>query len=188
MSIESALRDVAQFHVIADFEDIQPGQPAGFHAKKLRKRLIKEEYKEVRKARKARDMVGLAKEYADLIYVVLGSALQQVGKYRFAKAWMEVHRSNMAKSVDGKVVKRSDGKVFKPDGWTPPDLESIINGPEMNVSAHDELLMAIMAIEDNMAQVISLLNLEDNAPACTALGQMEAALREVRIGIQEGLV
>jgi hypothetical protein len=38
-------------------------------------------------------------------------------------------RSNFAK-VDketGKVVKREDGKVLKPDGWTPPDLRPFLN-------------------------------------------------------------
>jgi len=35
----------------------------------------------------------------------------------------EVHRSNMAKLVDGKVIRREDGKVLKPEGWTPPDVK-----------------------------------------------------------------
>jgi len=32
-----------------------------------------------------------------------------------------VHRANMAKLHDGKIVKREDGKTLKPEGWTPPD-------------------------------------------------------------------
>jgi hypothetical protein len=28
----------------------------------------------------------------------------------------------MAKLVDGKVIRREDGKVLKPAGWTPPDI------------------------------------------------------------------
>jgi predicted HAD superfamily Cof-like phosphohydrolase len=42
--------------------------------------------------------------------------------------WKEVIRSNMAK-VDpetGFVKKRADGKILKPEGWTPPDLASLI--------------------------------------------------------------
>jgi predicted HAD superfamily Cof-like phosphohydrolase len=43
-------------------------------------------------------------------------------------AWKEVMRTNFAK-IDkdtGKVVKREDGKVLKPDGWTPPNLGTFI--------------------------------------------------------------
>jgi predicted HAD superfamily Cof-like phosphohydrolase len=43
-------------------------------------------------------------------------------------AWAEVARSNLAKidSATGKVIKRPDGKVLKPDGWTAPNLASFI--------------------------------------------------------------
>jgi predicted HAD superfamily Cof-like phosphohydrolase len=43
-------------------------------------------------------------------------------------AWIEVMRSNFAK-IDhdtGKVRKREDGKVLKPEGWTPPELEQFL--------------------------------------------------------------
>lgn len=36
--------------------------------------------------------------------------------------WREVHRSNMAK-LGGPVV---DGKLKKPEGWTPPDIEGLL--------------------------------------------------------------
>ena len=40
-------------------------------------------------------------------------------------AWREVRRSNLAKinPDTGKVNKREDGKVLKPEGWTPPNLK-----------------------------------------------------------------
>ena len=44
--------------------------------------------------------------------------------------WREVIRSNMAK-VDpetGLVKKRADGKILKPEGWTPPRLAALIEG------------------------------------------------------------
>jgi predicted HAD superfamily Cof-like phosphohydrolase len=43
-------------------------------------------------------------------------------------AWKEVMRSNFAK-VDprtGKVTRREDGKVLKPEGWEPPRLERFV--------------------------------------------------------------
>ena len=41
-------------------------------------------------------------------------------------AFSEIHRSNMAKLVDGKVLKRDDGKVVKPDDWKPPNLKQFL--------------------------------------------------------------
>jgi predicted HAD superfamily Cof-like phosphohydrolase len=41
--------------------------------------------------------------------------------------WKEVHRSNMAK-LEGGVRKREDGKILKPEGWTPPDVEGVMYG------------------------------------------------------------
>jgi hypothetical protein len=32
----------------------------------------------------------------------------------------------MAKLVDGKVLRREDGKVMKPQGWTPPQLAQFV--------------------------------------------------------------
>jgi predicted HAD superfamily Cof-like phosphohydrolase len=46
-------------------------------------------------------------------------------------AWNEVMRTNFAK-IDpetGKVRKREDGKVLKPEGWTPPDLAPFTSMP-----------------------------------------------------------
>jgi len=34
----------------------------------------------------------------------------------------------MAKLVDGKVRRRADGKILKPDGWTPPDTKGAVFG------------------------------------------------------------
>lgn len=54
------------------------------------------------------------------------------------KAWNEVHRTNMAKidPTTGKVVRRDDGKILKPEGWAPPDLVKVVidswnNQPEV---------------------------------------------------------
>ena len=42
------------------------------------------------------------------------------------EVWDEVARSNLQKiGPDGKVHKREDGKVMKPEGWTPPDIKSL---------------------------------------------------------------
>lgn len=38
----------------------------------------------------------------------------------------EVHSSNMAKLVDGKPLKRADGKIIKPKNWQPPNIKQFV--------------------------------------------------------------
>lgn len=39
----------------------------------------------------------------------------------------EVHRTNMMKAVDGKIIRReSDNKVLKPEGWEPPSIVKML--------------------------------------------------------------
>jgi predicted HAD superfamily Cof-like phosphohydrolase len=57
---------------------------------------------------------------ADIDYVVEGTRLEfGINGEPIAD---EVHRANMAKLHDGKVIKRADGKTLKPPGWKPPDI------------------------------------------------------------------
>ena len=48
--------------------------------------------------------------------------------YNVEGAWNEVARSNLSKidPTTGKVNKRNDGKVMKPEGWTPPNLKPFV--------------------------------------------------------------
>jgi predicted HAD superfamily Cof-like phosphohydrolase len=48
--------------------------------------------------------------------------------YKLDAAWNEVARSNFAKidAATGKVRKREDGKVLKPEGWKPPALDTYV--------------------------------------------------------------
>ena len=87
--------------------------------------LVKEEFYELTMAVKNFDVVETADACADLIWVIeglchsLGIPLQQV--------WDEVARSNFSKTVGGKLIKREDGKVLKPDTYSPPDIKTIID-------------------------------------------------------------
>jgi predicted HAD superfamily Cof-like phosphohydrolase len=86
--------------------------------------LIKEEFFELAMAIRKFDMVETADACADLIWVIeglchsLGIPLQKV--------WDEVARSNMSKCINGKLIKREDGKVLKPDTYSPPDIKTIL--------------------------------------------------------------
>lgn len=81
--------------------------------------LMKEEFQELEESRtREGDLDALI----DIMVVTIG-ALHSLG-VDVEGAWKEVVRSNMAKinPVTGRVTKREDGKVLKPQGWTPPNL------------------------------------------------------------------
>ena len=92
----------------------------------LRMRLLSEEFEEYRNAEYDNNIVEIADALADIIYIACGTAVSY--GIPLDEIFNEVHRSNMAKLVDGKVLRREDGKIKKPEGWTPPDIKSIIYG------------------------------------------------------------
>jgi predicted HAD superfamily Cof-like phosphohydrolase len=89
---------------------------------KLYLSLIKEEYKELRDAVKAKDEVEILDALIDLMGVTVGTA-HAMG-YDAEGAWNEVMKTNFAK-IDpetGTVRRREDGKILKPEGWKAPEL------------------------------------------------------------------
>jgi len=88
--------------------------------------LIKEETTELQEAFDKNDKVEILDALIDIIVVTVG-AINSMGA-NGESAWNEVMRTNFAKidSETGKVRKRSDGKVLKPEGWQPPNLEPYV--------------------------------------------------------------
>lgn len=87
----------------------------------LRKRLIQEEFDELQEAMQEKDLPSIAKELADLLYVVYGTAVS-LG-IDMEPVFQEVHRSNMSK-VGGH--KREDGKWVKPPTYSPAQLDDLL--------------------------------------------------------------
>jgi predicted HAD superfamily Cof-like phosphohydrolase len=93
-------------------------------------KLIDEETSELHQAVLANDTVEQLDALIDILVVTIG-AIHSAG-FNAEGAWKEVMRTNFAK-IDkdtGKVRKREDGKVLKPAGWAPPDLEPFTKGVE----------------------------------------------------------
>lgn len=83
------------------------------------KTLIREEFEELLAARSQLEELDAL---IDILVVTVG-AIHSMGADGEG-AWNEVMRTNFAK-IDpetGKVRKREDGKVLKPEGWQPPNL------------------------------------------------------------------
>lgn len=84
--------------------------------------LIEEEVSELKQAIKDLDDVEQLDALIDILVVTIG-AINSMGA-NGEGAWREVMNTNFAK-IDpetGKVRKREDGKVLKPEGWTAPEL------------------------------------------------------------------
>lgn len=104
-------------------------QSTGFYNKqqsKLYCNLIEEEVNELFAAVRDEDKVEQLDALVDILVVTIG-ALHSLGADGEG-AWNEVMRTNFAKidPATGKVRKREDGKVLKPEGWEPPKLEAFL--------------------------------------------------------------
>ena len=88
--------------------------------------LIAEEYNELADAIAADDKVEQLDALVDILVVTMGAI--RAGGFDGEGAWREVMATNFAK-IDpdtGKVRKREDGKVLKPEGWRAPELAQFV--------------------------------------------------------------
>lgn len=125
--MKDIMSDVEAFHLKYQHHTASfPSFPSVEHYM-LRRRLIKEESKELIEAIDTCNMVEIADGMADLTYVIAGAALC-LG-IPLEAVWHEVQSSNMTKSLDKKNLKTVKGPDFRP-----PDIERILrhygwNGP-----------------------------------------------------------
>jgi len=93
----------------------------------LRRKLLKEEVEEYFDGEDKDDIENVAKELADIIYIVCGTAASY--GIPLDRVFNEVHRSNLSKlNADGSVSRREDGKILKGPNYNPPDIKSVLYG------------------------------------------------------------
>lgn len=112
---------VQDFH--RKFEILIQTAPANLtdETQQLRVRLIQEEFDELKESMATGNLASVAKEMADLLYVVYGTAVSY--GIDMEPVFQEVHRSNLSK-VGG--YKRADGKWMKPPTYSPAQLEPVL--------------------------------------------------------------
>ena len=112
---------VQDFH--RKFEILIQTSPANLtdETQQLRVRLIQEEFDELKESMATGNLASVAKEMADLLYVVYGTAVSY--GIDMEPVFQEVHRSNLSK-VGG--YKRADGKWMKPPTYSTAKLEPIL--------------------------------------------------------------
>lgn len=116
--VHRAQEQVRDFHRAIGARRPPRLDPNWVDVKGVCRRLIKEEYDELMEAIDGRNVVAIAQELSDILYVVYGLAVSM--GIDLEKAFEEVHRANMEK-VGG--PKRADGKQLKPYDWDPPIIK-----------------------------------------------------------------
>jgi predicted HAD superfamily Cof-like phosphohydrolase len=88
----------------------------------LYKKLIKEEYEEFWEAEAVSDDVEEIDACFDMMWVIIGYMKSR--GWDCENIWDEGAKSNLSKidPVSGKVIRREDGKILKPEGWKPPNF------------------------------------------------------------------
>lgn len=112
-------KDIDTFHTACDQKPSQENYA-------MYTKLIGEELGELMSAIVLEDRVEQIDALTDILVVTLGAI--RAGGFDGEGAWNEVMKTNFAK-IDpetGKVRKREDGKILKPEGWTPPNLSQFI--------------------------------------------------------------
>ena len=131
---------VERFHrLFAILVQKTPGQ-VDERTRVLRERLIQEEFEELKEAMGKGDLAAIAKELADLLYVVYGTAVSY--GIDMDPVFREVHRSNMSK-VGG--YKRDDGKWVKPPTYS---ISAAGAGPDL----FEEVAIRAVTFEDGTRQ------------------------------------
>lgn len=123
--------------MLYEFENVMGGPVDQFRPPRdliaLRARLIREEAEEVREElvaglRGALHREALAKELADLLYVVYGTGV--AFGIDLDEALREVHRSNLSKLDDrGRPIVDAGGKVLKGPNYHTPNMATAANTP-----------------------------------------------------------
>lgn len=106
----------------------QPINTIDENVHELQFKLIEEEYRELENEYHGEFEEGLLtdqlKELADLVFVCY--------QYAAARGWdldtamRRIFESNMSKLVDGKPIRRADGKVLKGPNYQPPILDDLV--------------------------------------------------------------
>ncbi len=126
---QSLTECVWEFHKVFGLPIIETPTLATQERFELRYSLIFEELCEFADAVKAEDLTAVADSLGDLLYVVIGAALEY--GIPIDEVVEIIHTSNMSKlDVDGTPIYREDGKVLKGPNFLPPEdrIRNLLNG------------------------------------------------------------
>jgi predicted HAD superfamily Cof-like phosphohydrolase len=125
------------------------------------------------------EMETLVDDMVDTVYVVC--QLANTMGIDLDACYREVHRANMAKVSNGKVIRREDGKILKPTGWVGPQLGYILE-KQISESNPNDLVwqVAVTAATMRLKELCKLdtqlaMDLKDNNKTQVVKALEEAA-------------
>jgi predicted HAD superfamily Cof-like phosphohydrolase len=134
---------------VLDFQNAfgisSPDKPKMLSKKRatLRQRLLEEEVGELREAK---NTIEVADALIDILYITCGTLHEYGLGDRAVMLFDEVHRSNISKvGPEGKAIFRADGKVMKPETYSEPKLQPIIER-DFSLYKESEVLKELAAI------------------------------------------
>ena len=122
--MKKAMEMIKEFHDAADVINRDLPELPSKEERQLRMNLLAEEYNEYLTGELNNDIEEICDALADMAVIILGTSLSY--GIPLDKVFEEVHRSNMTKVVDGKVVRRADGKITKGPNYEPPNIKKIL--------------------------------------------------------------
>lgn len=126
-NMSKVFTDVSVFLTACGQEYPKTPDPKVSDLAELYKKLIKEEVEEFWEAEAVSDDVEQLDACFDMMWVIVG--YMKARGWDCDAAWDEGAKSNLAK-IDrntGMVLRREDGKILKPDGWTPPNFSKFVS-------------------------------------------------------------
>lgn len=134
------VQDIVDFHTKFEQQYNGPARPLPDELQHFRLKFLEEELEEyvdyVRMLRlskpdvPAKGLEGAFDGLIDLVYVALGTAY--LHGFDFREGWRRVHEANMKKVLanpEGDDRSHRDAKfdIVKPEGWTPPSLNDLVD-------------------------------------------------------------
>lgn len=156
-----------------------PGKPTmpSEEIRSLRQSLIDEEVEELANAKTIEDV---ADAIIDSMYILIGTAHEYGIADRLVDLFDEVHKSNMSKvTEDGTIKYREDGKVLKPETFTPPNLKEILDRDFSIYRAFREEAQAIEVRDKILLEQLVLKNIRRRLKP-DDLGLLEDYLKKER--------
>ena len=73
------------------------------------------------------DKVERADAIGDMLYLLFGAVIDAGLEDKIEAIFDEIHKSNLSKLEDGKVLRREDGKVLKGKNYFKPNIKAILD-------------------------------------------------------------
>lgn len=117
---------VREFNEAFEIPPLQKSSVGDVPGFMLKYSLMQEELDEYIHACESDDYVEVCDAVTDMMYILLGIIVHHRMEGFFFDMFEEVHKSNMSKLENGKVLRRTDGKVMKGSDYFAPNLSVII--------------------------------------------------------------